>query len=126
VVASAEISPDTVTMGATVRYRDGDTGQIFTVTLVYPETENRAASRVSVLSPEGAALIGLSEGQSTRYVTTDGRMKWLIVLRVLVQPAPWEPEPAPRPLAWCGGREAARTTGFSGRPPKHSIGARPV
>lgn len=87
VVAPAEIPPDTVTMGSTVRYRDGETGQIFTVTLVYPEAEDRARSRISVLSPEGAALLGLSEGQSIRYVTPAGRRKWLIVLRVIAQPA---------------------------------------
>jgi len=86
VVAPADIPPDTVTMGSAVRYRDGETGQIFTVTLVYPEAEDRAASRISVLSPEGAALIGLSEGQSIRYVTPAGRRKWLVVLSVLSQP----------------------------------------
>lgn len=87
IVSTADLPPDTVTMGSTVRYRDGDTGQILTVTLVYPGREGRSKGALSVLTPQGCALIGLSEGQTIRYPTEDGRTKWLIVLRVLSQPA---------------------------------------
>jgi regulator of nucleoside diphosphate kinase len=87
VAASTEIPPGKAKIGSTVRYRGGGPGQIVTVTLVYPEAEDRAASRISVLSPEGSALLGLSEGQSILYGTPAGRRKWLIVLRVVSQPA---------------------------------------
>jgi regulator of nucleoside diphosphate kinase len=86
VVSSVNVPAETVTMGSTVRYRDGDTGQIFTVTLVYPADEDRSEGKLSVLTGEGCALIGLSEIQTIRYATEDGNTKWLTVLRVLFQP----------------------------------------
>jgi regulator of nucleoside diphosphate kinase len=58
-----------VTMDARVRFRDDVTGQERTVTLVYPGEADIAAGRLSVLTPVGAALIGLSTGQS---IVADG------------------------------------------------------
>lgn len=86
VVSPMDVPPHAVTMGSTVRYRDGDTGEMLTATVVYPGQDDPAERKISVLSPEGCALIGLSEGQSIRYVTRGGRAKWLIVLRVVFQP----------------------------------------
>jgi regulator of nucleoside diphosphate kinase len=86
VVPLAAMPASTVTMGSIVRYRENDTGQILTATLVYPGEDGYADGRISVLSPEGCALLGLSEGQSISYVTRDGRATSLVVLRVLFQP----------------------------------------
>ena len=71
-----------VTMGSRVRYRDDVTGQERTVTLVYPADADISAGRVSVLTPIGAALIGLSVGQSTEWETPSGGLRSLTVVGV--------------------------------------------
>ncbi len=47
-------------MGSHVEYRDDATGDVRSVTLVYPGKADIAQGKVSVLTPLGAALIGLS------------------------------------------------------------------
>jgi regulator of nucleoside diphosphate kinase len=84
VLSSAEPPPDLVTMHATVRFRD-DAERIETAALVYPGEETDGAGRISVVTPRGAALIGLSEGQSIAYEADDGRAGRLTVLQVLAQ-----------------------------------------
>jgi regulator of nucleoside diphosphate kinase len=71
-----------VTMNARVRYRDDVTGQERTVTLVYPGEADIEAGRLSVLTPVGAALIGLSVGQSIEWESPSGGLRSLTVLRV--------------------------------------------
>jgi regulator of nucleoside diphosphate kinase len=61
IAAPGAIRPDIVTMHSEVEYRDDVTGQNRRVTLVYPGEEDSDNGRVSVLTPVGAALIGLSE-----------------------------------------------------------------
>ena len=70
-----------VRMGSTVRFRSGD-GKERRVELVFPVDADIAAGRISVLTPVGAALIGLSEGQSISFTTRDGREQRLTVLEV--------------------------------------------
>lgn len=86
VVAPEVLPPRVVTMHAQVSYRDDVTDHVGRVTLVYPGEEDAEAQWVSVLSPVGAALIGLSEGQSIRWRTPSGGFRGLTVLRVLSQP----------------------------------------
>ena len=71
-----------VTMGSRVRYRDDVTGQQRTVTLVYPDGADIEAGRLSVLTPIGAALIGLSVGQSIEWETPSGGVRSLTVVGV--------------------------------------------
>lgn len=78
----AAIGPNVVTMGSQVSYRDEATGAVRTVTLVYPDEEDIAAGRISVLTPVGSALLGLSVGQSIDWETRDGRSKTLTVVAV--------------------------------------------
>jgi regulator of nucleoside diphosphate kinase len=85
VVASDLVWRGTVTMHSIMRYRDGDSEQICTVTLVYPGEEDAAAGKISVLTPIGCALIGLSEGQSIRYDDADEESRTLTVLKVFSQ-----------------------------------------
>lgn len=68
-----------VTMGSRVCFRDDVTGQERTVTLVYPDTADIDAGRLSVLTPIGAALIGLSVGQSIEWETPAGGLRSLTV-----------------------------------------------
>jgi regulator of nucleoside diphosphate kinase len=71
-----------VAMDSRVEFRDNGSGQIRTVTLVYPEQADFAAGRISVLSPVGAALLGLSAGQSIDWQPPSGGARSLTVLRV--------------------------------------------
>lgn len=88
VVPDGRIPNDAVRMGSTVHYRtsEGDTRQ---VVLVYPAEANISEGRISVLTPVGAALIGLSTGQSITWLTRDGRKQVLTVLAV-IPPRPTE------------------------------------
>ena len=74
-----ERRPDLVAMGSRVTFRDNTTGQTRTVTLVYPEDADVAQNRISVLTPIGAALIGLSVGQSIEWQTLEKQSRSLTV-----------------------------------------------
>jgi regulator of nucleoside diphosphate kinase len=78
VVADDAIPPDVVRMGSTVEFT-ADTAPRRRVTLVYPANADISAGKVSVLTPIGAALIGLSAGQSIEWTTRDGRKQRLTV-----------------------------------------------
>jgi regulator of nucleoside diphosphate kinase len=82
-----EIPRGVVTIGSDVTYTDSRVGRDHTVRVCYPEHADVGAARVSVLSPIGAALIGLSEGQSIEWAMPDGRTTELTVVSV-AQPAP--------------------------------------
>ena|SRR5688572_7143729 len=85
-VVPADIFPaNAVKMGSTVEFRS-DTGQQRRVTLVYPGDADFAQGRISILTPIGATLIGLSPGQSIAWTARDGRRHSLTVLSV-EQPA---------------------------------------
>jgi regulator of nucleoside diphosphate kinase len=86
IVEPGEIPPDVVTMNSRVVFRDDGSQSMQTVTLVYPGQENSVEGRISILTPVGAALLGLSEGQNISYATPDGRQKSLTLLKVLYQP----------------------------------------
>ncbi|MCA1453215.1 nucleoside diphosphate kinase regulator [Bradyrhizobium sp. BRP22] len=73
---------DVVRMGSEVGYRDDSTGETREVVLVYPHEADISRKRISVLTPVGSALIGLSVGQSIEFQTPDRRTRALTVLRV--------------------------------------------
>lgn len=73
---------DVVRMGSQVGYRDDSTGEAREVVLVYPHEADISRKRISVLTPVGAALIGLSVGQTIEFQTPDRRTRALTVLRV--------------------------------------------
>lgn len=79
--SSDAIPANIVQMGSCVVFR-ADDGQTRKVKLVFPGDADIAAGRVSILTPIGAALIGLSEGQSMVWKTRDGRSRRLTVLAV--------------------------------------------
>lgn len=78
--ADADLT-NVVQMGSTVEFRLDD-GQQRRVALVYPHAADIAAERVSILTPIGTALLGLSAGQSIVWTTRDGRERRLTVLAV--------------------------------------------
>ncbi|MBS0528832.1 MAG: nucleoside diphosphate kinase regulator [Proteobacteria bacterium] len=71
-----------VRMGSEVSFRDDISGNIREVTLVYPEAADVGAGRISILTPIGAALIGLSAGQSIEFQTPSGGWRSLTVIAV--------------------------------------------
>ncbi|RUU50512.1 nucleoside diphosphate kinase regulator [Mesorhizobium sp. M2C.T.Ca.TU.002.02.1.1] len=81
VVADGWVSAGTVRMGSAVTFKP-DTGDRKTVTLVYPGDADISEGKVSVLTPIGTALIGLSAGQSIMWTARDGRRHELLVLGV--------------------------------------------
>jgi regulator of nucleoside diphosphate kinase len=81
VVAARSVPPNVVRMGSTVEFQSDD-GQHRCVTLVFPGEADISQGKISVLTPVGAALIGLSEGQSIMSMTRDGRERELTVLSV--------------------------------------------
>lgn len=71
-----------VRMGSQVRYCDNKTGDVRDVVLVYPHEADIALKRISVLTPVGAALIGLSAGQAIEFQTPGRETRSLRVLAV--------------------------------------------
>lgn len=81
IVADKAVPRHAVRMGATVVYRTGE-GDSRRVTLVYPGEANIADGKISIMTPIGTALIGLSPGQSINWTARDGRQHELTVITV--------------------------------------------
>jgi regulator of nucleoside diphosphate kinase len=87
-IERADIFPDdqlsrhVVRMGSVVTFRDDASAQTREVTLVFPDSADIAAGKISVLTPIGAALIGLSVGQTIEFRTPAGGLRSLTVLKV--------------------------------------------
>jgi regulator of nucleoside diphosphate kinase len=82
VVPEAACADHIAQMGSTVTYRDDNTGRIRKVQLVYPAEADIERHRISILTPIGAALIGMSPAQSIAWPTPGGGSGSLTVLDV--------------------------------------------
>jgi regulator of nucleoside diphosphate kinase len=78
VLEDGRIASETVHMGSTLRFTS-DLGEDMRVTLVFPGEADIAEGKISILTPIGAALIGLSAGQSIDWTARDGRIHRLKV-----------------------------------------------
>lgn len=96
VVDDHRIPVSVVRMGSTLRFTS-DLGEDTRVTLVFPGEADIAAGKVSILTPIGAALIGLSAGQSIDWKARDGRIHRLTVESV-EPPAPDTSDATPERL----------------------------
>jgi regulator of nucleoside diphosphate kinase len=85
IVDEGDVPDDVVRMGSTVTFKSDD-GQTRTMTLVYPADESLDKHRISVMTPIGAALIGLGVGQSISWPGRDGRQHQLTVTEVVTTP----------------------------------------
>ena len=103
VVADEEISGDVVTMRSRVRFQEAGNSAPETVTLVYPGESHLYEDALSILTPLGAALLGLSEGQTISYPRPQGGLRAIRVTEVLEQP------------------EAARRNTVSSMPPRRKM-----
>jgi regulator of nucleoside diphosphate kinase len=77
-----KLRPDIVNLGSQVEFRDEQTGKVQHIILVYPPDADIARRRVSVLTPVGAALLGLSVNQTISFHTRTGERRELTVLKV--------------------------------------------
>lgn len=82
VLPAEKLRPDIVSLGSQVEFRDEQTGKIQEITLVYPLDADITCRRVSVLTPVGAALLGLSVNQTISFHARNGERRELTVLKV--------------------------------------------
>jgi regulator of nucleoside diphosphate kinase len=82
VLPPSQLAPDVITMNSDAEYRDEETGRVHRVRLVYPGEADISRHYISVLTPIGAALIGLRKGQSIPWRTPSGEDRSLTVLAV--------------------------------------------
>ncbi len=81
IVGDKDVPADVVRMGSTVTFKSDD-GHTRTLKLVYPADESLDEHRISVMTPVGAALIGLGTGQSISWTARDGKHHRLTVTKV--------------------------------------------
>lgn len=82
VVAEKDLPDNIVRMYSTVTYSTNVFGEERRLTLVYPKEANIDAGKVSVMTPIGAALIGMKAGNKITYYTPSGGAQTLTVLGV--------------------------------------------
>lgn len=85
IVPEDSLGADVVAMNRELEYRDEASGETRRVTLVYPEAQDIAAWKISVLTPVGAALIGLAAGQSIAFADRKGDERRLTVTRIFAR-----------------------------------------
>lgn len=81
VVGNEKAGTGFVRIGSSFRFTT-DGGDDRTVTLVLPGEADIAEGKVSVMTPIGVALIGLSAGQSMKWKARDGNAHTLTVVSV--------------------------------------------
>jgi regulator of nucleoside diphosphate kinase len=81
IVDAKKLPSDVVRMGSTVTFK-ADDGHTRTLKLVYPADESLDEHRISIMTPVGAALIGLGMGQSISWTARDGKHHRLTVTKV--------------------------------------------
>lgn len=82
IVPDGTCAANVVRMGSRVVYREDSTARVRRVTLMYPHQANIEENRISILTPIGAALIGLSIAQTIEWPAPDGRTDEITVLAV--------------------------------------------
>jgi regulator of nucleoside diphosphate kinase len=81
IVDDGESETPFVRIGSRVVFKD-EAGKVYRLTLALPGDMPDSSGRISILTPAGAALLGLSEGQLIAYETPDNRVKTITVLEV--------------------------------------------
>jgi len=71
-----------VLLNTDVTFLDDKTHQMRTVRIVLPGEANIAEGRISILTPMGAALYGLAEGECIEWPDLDGNVRPIRILRV--------------------------------------------
>lgn len=79
---AGDLPADVVTMGSRVVFRDEATGETHSVELVYPKDADMEAHRLSILTPVGAALIGMKRGSAIDWPNRRGVARRLTIADV--------------------------------------------
>ena len=85
VVAAGAVPPSVVTLGTRFLYRDHEGEATRAVTLVAPGHARYGDTNISIMTLLGAALLGLSEGQSIGFRSLAGRIRTVSVLGILAR-----------------------------------------
>ncbi|TCM20376.1 regulator of nucleoside diphosphate kinase [Novosphingobium sp. PhB165] len=72
-----------VSMNCLVEFVDAASGSSRTVQLVYPGEADITGNRISILTPVGAGLIGMRQGQSILWPDRDGHDRKLTIVKVI-------------------------------------------
>lgn len=86
VIPAKDTPPTLVTMNSRVVFENRATARKREVTLVYPRDADAASGRISVFSPLGAALLGLSVGQEIDWELPNGRPVRFRIDEIVYQP----------------------------------------
>lgn len=73
---------DVISMDSRARFREEMSGREYDLTLAWPHDAGSGDGKVSIFSPAGSALLGLSVGQIIDWHTPDGHAIQLKVLAV--------------------------------------------
>jgi regulator of nucleoside diphosphate kinase len=82
IVPPGKLPADVATMRARVAFRDEATGEEHAVRLVFPKEADIALGDVSVLTPIGAALIGMRRGAAIDWPNRHGECRRLRITEV--------------------------------------------
>ena len=85
-VVEADVPANVVQLNSQLQFKDERSGKVRSVQLVLPGAANIQEGKMSILSPIGTALLGLSVGQSIDWPLPNGRTKKLRIVKVTYQP----------------------------------------
>ncbi|HEX8887024.1 MAG TPA: nucleoside diphosphate kinase regulator, partial [Noviherbaspirillum sp.] len=86
ILSPQEVPPSVVTMRSTVRFQIDESPETFCLTLSYPREMPDVPDGISILTPIGTALLGLSVGDSMDWPRPDGQLVKIRIVEVLYQP----------------------------------------
>lgn len=86
VVEPHTMPPGVVTMNSTVRFEIDSPAEQFCRTLSYPKDMHQLDNGMSILTPIGTALLGMSVGEMIDWPRKDGQWLKVRLLEVLYQP----------------------------------------
>lgn len=86
IVDPKDVPPSVVTMNSTVRFEVESSSEEFCLTLVYPKDVDSSGEKISILAPVGAALLGLSQGDSIEWPKPGGGTLQVRIKEVTFQP----------------------------------------
>lgn len=86
IVAPQDMPPGVVTMNSTVRFEIDTPREELRLTLAYPRDMANTTGAISILTPVGTALLGLSVGDAIDWPRPDGQLARVRILEVLYQP----------------------------------------
>lgn len=86
IVEPQDMPPGVVTMNSTVRFEIDGPDEQLCLTLAYPKDMGHVSNGISILTPIGTALLGLSVGDTIDWPRRDGQLLKVRLLEVLYQP----------------------------------------